>query len=377
MLFAKIPVVVPVAFARVHAIAPDAIQVSITLAASMAVFMGILRIAESAGIMPILARPLMPILCKLFPNQPQAIDTIALNVSANLLGMGNAATPFGLRAMSILEATNPNKGVASNAQIMFLALNTAGLTLLPTKVIALRASLGSTDPTAIIGPTLASSLCAALAGLLTAWLLNGCPKGEQSTGIRWIIPLLLIAVLAALLIRSGASLGVWILPGMIASILTWGYMRGVRLYESFVQGAKDGLKLTWKISPYLITILVAVGMTRSSGALDAVLTPLGQWLSPLGLPPQAFLMAVLRTLSGSGAFGLLASNLAQADSGPDTPLGILLSTIYGSTETTFYVIAVYFGSVGTRNLRHAIAVGVIADLAGLMAATLICNGVFG
>lgn len=357
--------------------AQDAIQLALTLAASMAVFMGVLRVAELAGIMPILSRPLMPLLRRLFPHEGKALDTIALNVSANLLGMGNAATPFGLKAMVELEKSNPHKGLASDAQIMFLALNTAGITLLPAKVIALRASLGSVDPAAIIGPTLAASLCAAIAGLLTAWALSDRSKPMPHRGFLWISPLIILALLAFAMIKAGTAIGPFLIPIMIAGFLLWGYFRSVNIYEAFIEGAKNGLAVTWRITPYLIAIMVAVGMARSSGALEALLYPLGQILGPLGLPPQALIMAVVRTLSGSGAFGLLATDLAQASSGPDTPLGILLSTLYGSTETTFYVIAVYFGAIGTQSLRYAITVGLVADLAGLIAATLICATMFG
>jgi len=357
--------------------AQDALQLALTLAASMAVFMGILRIAELAELMPLLARPLMPLLRKLFPHNEPALDAIALNVSANLLGMGNAATPFGLKAMSKLEDANPIKGIASDAQIMFLALNTAGITLLPAKVIALRASLGSVAPAAIVGPTLVASLCAALAGLYAAWLMGDKTDKSSTPDLLWIVPILFIATLAGLMVLFGAIIGPWLLPGMIAGFLCWGFVRGVRVYEGFVEGAMDGLLVTWRIAPYLIAILVAVGMARGSGALDMIVAPVGSFLAPVGLPPQALLMAIVRTLSGSGAFGLLASTLAQVNTGPDTPLGILLSTIYGSTETTFYVIAVYFGAVGTTSLRHAVTVGLIADCAGLIAATLICTVMFG
>jgi spore maturation protein SpmA/spore maturation protein SpmB len=364
--------------------AQDAIQLALSLAASLAVFMGILRIAEQSGLLPLLARPLMPLLACLFPHDPDCRDAIALNVSANLLGMGNAATPFGLKAMALLETSNPHKGIASNAQIMFLALNTAGITLLPAKVIALRASLGSADPASIVGPTLAASLCAATAGIGAAWLLGALsrpPREDIAGGATpkgfWLLtlltPLLFIALLALVMISMGAMIGPWLLPLMIVAILAWGYGKKVDLYDGFVAGAKDGLLIAWTICPYLIAILVAVGMAGTSGALELVMAPLGHLLSPWGLPPQALIMAILRTLSGSGSFGLLASTLSQTETGPDTYLGMLLSTLYGSTETTFYVIAIYFGSVGTHKLRHAIAVGLIADMAGLIAATVICS----
>ena len=358
--------------ATIHS-AQDAIQLALTLAATMGVFMGVLRVAEQAGLMPLLAKPLMPLLRVLLPGQAQALDVVAMNVSANLLGMGNAATPFGLKAMEKLETTNPQPGTASDAQIMFLALNTAGITLLPAKVIALRASLGSADPAAVVGPTLAASLAAAIAGIAAAWLLGQRPRPSMTQSLLWLLPLAFIALLAFLMITWGGVLGPVLVPGMIAGLLLWGFVRGVPVYASFIDGVRDGLKIAWKIAPYLLTILVAVGMARNSGALETLLAPVGNLLSPLGLPPQALLMAAVRTLSGSGAFGLLASDLSQAASGPDTPLGLLLSTLYGSTETTFYVIAVYFGAVGTKHLRHAIAVGLIADVAGLIAATIICH----
>ena len=358
--------------------AQDSITLLLTLAATMAVFMGVLRIAETAGIMPMLARPLMPLLRKLFPRDPGAWDAIGLNVGANLLGMGNAATPFGIKAMNRLEESNPRKGIASDAQITFLALNTAGITLLPAKVIALRASLGSADPAAIVGPTLAASLCALLAGLAAAHILG--QKNDKPTataGIAWMLPILVVALLAAVMVTMGPKIGPWLLPVLIAGLVLWGFVRRVPVYQGFVDGAKDGLLVTGRIAPYLLTILVAIGMARGSGALDMMTAPVGRLLEPLGLPPQALILAIVRTLSGSGAFGLLASSLGQTDSGPDSPLGILLSTIYGSTETTFYVVAVYFGAVGTHSLRHAIAVGLIADCAGLMAATLICKLAYG
>jgi len=357
--------------------AQEAVQLALTLAASMAVFMGILRIAQSAGLMPVLARPLMPLLKVLFPRDQHALDAIALNVSANLLGMGNAATPFGLKAMAELEQANSRKGIASDAQITFLALNTAGITLLPAKVIALRASLGSADPAAVVGPTLFASFCAAAAGLAAAWILSENKRSFRPSGWMWTTPVAAIAVLAVVMVAFGTKAGPWLMPSLIAGVVVWGHVRKVRVYEDFVDGVKEGLHVTWNIAPYLIAVLVVVGMAQASGALDMILLPLGQILSPLGLPPQALVMAVIRTLSGSGAFGLLASTLAQPGSGPDSPLGLLLSTLYGSTETTFYVIAVYFGSVGTVSLRHAVAVGLIADGAGLIAATLICKVVSG
>jgi spore maturation protein SpmA/spore maturation protein SpmB len=354
----------------------DAIQLGLTLAGMMALFLGLMRVIEDARLLPHLARPLVPLLGWLFPSfkrKDPAVQAMALNLSANLLGMGNAATPFGVRAMELLQNANSSQTSASNAQIMFLALNTAGITLFPAKVIALRASLGSAAPAIIMGPTLASSLCAALAGITAARLLGGRGGGDEPRPLATaLLPLAGIGLLAIAMMVWGSQIGTWMLPMLIAVFLILGLIRGVPVYESFVEGARDGLMVTWRILPYILAIVVAVGLARASGALDQLLLPLGHVLAPLGVPPEALLMAVTRTLSGSGSFGLLASYLGQAGSGPDTPLGVLLSTIYGSTETTFYVIAVNFGAVGIRDLRHAVAVGLIADAAGLMAATLVC-----
>lgn len=353
----------------------DAIQLGLTLAGMMAVFMGLLRVIEEARLLPLLASPLTPLLRWLFPSlrhDDPALQAMALNMSANLLGMGNAATPFGVRAMERLQETNPSKTAASNPQIMFLALNTAGITLFPAKVIALRASLGSADPAIIMGPTLLSSLCAALAGVAAARFMDRGAIKDGPCPLDAFLPMIGIAGLAGAMMLWGSLIGPWILPSMIALFLMLGLLKGVPVYEYFVEGAREGLAMTWRILPYILTIMVGVGLARASGVLDQMLVPAARMLSPLGVAPEALLLAVTRTLSGSGSFGLLASYLGQSATGPDTPLGILLSTIYGSTETTFYVIAVYFGAVGIRGLRHAVAVGLIADAAGLAAATLIC-----
>lgn len=366
--------------ADVATIGSDAIHLGLSLAGMMAIFMGLLRVVENAHVLPLISRPLAPLLRWLFPALRQdhpALEAIALNVSANLLGLGNAATPFGIRAMEQLQETNPHKTVASHAQIMFLALNTAGLTLLPAKVIALRASMGSVDPAIIMGPTLLASLGAALAGITAARLFDrNRPHNTQSLWSAFL-PIFGIAVLAVTMMRWGSVIGPWMLPMMIALFLGLGMIKGVPVYDAFVEGARDGLTLTLRILPYILAIMLAVGLARSSGVLDQILSPVAKLLSPIGVAPEALLMAVTRTLSGSGSFGLLATYLGQSATGPDTPLGILLSTIYGSTETTFYVIAVYFGAVGVRSLRHAVAIGLIADAAGLASATVICHFVTG
>jgi len=367
--------------------AEAALPLALSLVGVMALFLGVMKIAEAAGLLGGLARLLTPPLRRLFPELPAghpALGAMAMNIAANLLGLGNAATPFGIRAMEELESLNRHKGVASNPQVLFLAINTAGLTLLPTKVIALRASLGAADPAAVVAPTLIATLVAALVAVAAARLLQRVtpplPEKDDTTpcpplAMGWNGALALVAALTlvALVLLGGRAVGPWLIPGLIAAMVGAGLARRVPVYEAFVKGAREGFTVAVRIIPYLVAILVAVGMLRSSGALDAALAPLGRLLAPLGVPAEALALAVVRSLSGSGAYGLLAASLQNPATGPDTPTGILLGTIYASTETTFYVLAVYFGAIGTRRIRHALAAGLIADAAGLAAAVVACR----
>jgi spore maturation protein SpmA/spore maturation protein SpmB len=373
--------------AAILAAAEGAVPLAFGLIGIMALFLGLMKVAEAGGLVDGLARVLTPPLRRLFPTLPPghpAIGAMAMNVSANLLGLGNAATPFGIRAMEELQSLNSRKTIASNAQVMFLALNTAGITLLPTKVIALRASLGAADPAAITAPTLLATLAATAAAIVAARTLERLspappmttpPDAVALAPSRWT-GLGTIAVLMAVtvaLLSAGRAIGPWLVPSLVTFMLVYGWLRRIRVYEVFVEGAREGFTIAIHIIPYLVAIVVAIAMLRQSGALDFVLAPLGRWVEPLGVPPQAVALAVVRTLSGSGAYGMLASLLHDPATGPDTPAGILLSTIYATTETTFYVIAVYFGAVGIRRVRHAVAAGLIADAVGLMAAVVACR----
>ncbi|MDA8229898.1 MAG: spore maturation protein [Magnetospirillum sp.] len=378
--------------------AEGAVPLALGLVGVMALFLGVMKVAEAAGLLKALARMLAPPLKRLFPEIPDghpALGAMSMNIAANLLGLGNAATPFGIRAMEELEGVNPRKGVASNAQVVFLAINTAGVTLLPTKVIALRAALGAADPAAVVVPTLIATVTAAIVAVAAARGLQALapaplagPGTEHAreipssrpppVGLGTSLAVLAFPVaLVGVAFHGGRSAGNWLIPGMIATLLLVGWLRGVRIYEAFVEGAREGFDIAVRIVPYLVAILVAVGMLRASGAMDILLGPPGRWLAPLGVPPEALMMAVVRSLSGSGAYGLLASALQNPATGPDSPTGILLGTIYGSTETTFYVLAVYFGAVGIRRARHALAVGLIADAAGLAAAVVACRLLYG
>lgn len=378
------------------AAAEGAVPLALGLVGVMALFLGLMKVAEAGGLLAATARLLAPLLHRLFPEVPAghpAMGAMVMNVAANVLGLGNAATPFGIRAMEHLETLNPHHGTASNAQVLFLAINTAGVTILPTSVIALRASAGAADPAAVVAPTLAATLVSAVVAVIAARGLQHLfpvprdarpearppepPKAPDAVAPSpaWAAMAALAALLAfiPLMAAYGRAAGPWIVPGLVVGLLGFGVARRVRVYEVFVEGAKEGFAVAVRIIPYLVAILVAVGMLRASGALDLALGPLGALTAPLGVPAEALTMAVMRTLSGSGSFGLLASYMQDPTIGPDGYPGVLLGTVYASSETTFYVLAVYFGAVGIRRVRHALAAGLIADAAGLVAAVTACG----
>lgn len=376
--------------------AEGAVPLALGLVGVMALFLGLMKVAEAAGLLNGTARLLAPLMRRLFPEVPAhhpAMGAMIMNVAANVLGLGNAATPFGIRAMEQLETLNRHKGTASDPQVLFLAINTASITILPTSVIALRSAAGSADPTAVVAPTLFATLVSMGVAVAAARLLGRLSKAPPGDGEAALLPvdpeavrpaplwasLLAVAAVAALvplMIFHGRAVGHWLVPGLVVGLLGLGMVRGVRVYEVFVEGAREGFSVAVRIIPYLVAILVAVGMLRASGAMDLALKPLAALLEPLGVPAEALAMAFMRSLSGSGAYGLLASYLQDPAIGPDGFIGVLLGTIYGSTETTFYVIAVYFGAVGIRRIRHALAAGLIADAAGLLAAVAVCRVMF-
>jgi spore maturation protein SpmA len=383
----------------------SSVELAIGLVGVMAFFLGLMKVAEAGGLLQIIARLLRPLMVRLFPDVPEdhpAMGAMIMNMSANALGLGNAATPFGIRAMQELDKLNPVKGTASNAMVLFLAINTSSVTLLPTGVIALRASAGSADPAGIISTTLFATLCSTAAAIMaakfyqrffkvdasqttpntdseTANLLTQEPQQDlpaaPSTAYpAWVSYLTLLCIIAfvPLAIVYGRSIGSWIIPLFVVSLLSFGASRGVRVYEVFVEGAKDGFNVAIKIIPYLIAILVAIAMFRESGAMQVMIGAVGSVTSLVGFPAEALPMALLRPLSGSGAYGVVAATLQDPAIGPDSYVGYLVSTLQGSTETTFYVLAVYFGSVQVRQIRHALAAGLTADLVGIIAATAAC-----
>ena len=383
--------------------AAGAVELAIGLVGVMTLFLGLMKVAEAGGMLKILARLIRPLMVRLFPDVPAdhpAMGAMILNLSANALGLGNAATPFGIRAMQELDRLNPQPGTATNAMALFLAVNTSSVTLLPTGVIALRAAAGSSDPAAILPTTLLATIGSTATAILAAKLyqrfspaVKAAPTpdenpteqvaAEPATDLDeaagayplWvsILSLAALAALIPLAVRFGGAVSPWILPGLMAGFLVFGAVRRVAVYEVFVEGAKEGFQVALRIIPYLVAILVAVGMLRASGALDLLVGGLSPITGPLGLPAEALPMALMRPLSGSGAYGILAAIINDPAVGPDSYTGLLVSTLQGSTETTFYVMAVYFGAVQVRRLRHAMAAALTADAAGIIFAVIACQ----
>jgi spore maturation protein SpmA len=398
--------------------AGGAVTLAIGLVGMMALFLGLMKVAEAGGLLTIIAKTLRPLMVRAFPEVPAnhpAMGAMILNFSANALGLANAATPFGIRAMQELDKLNPVKGTASNAMVLFLAMNTSALTLLPTGVIALRVSAGSMDPAGILPTTLfatcVSTVCAFVAvkvyqrfsavesdktiAQVPTDLAASNPAGtapapepslpeisvEAASGAYpiWVSAMALatIAALIPLAVVYGAVVSPWIIPGLMVALLGFGAARRVRVYEVFVEGARDGFQVALRIIPYLVAILVAVAMLRASGALDIIVGFLSPFTSTFGLPGDALPMALMRPLSGSGAYGILAATIQDPAIGPDSYTGYLVSTFQGSTETTFYVLAVYYGSVQVRRIRHTLAAALTADVAGIAGAVIACSYLFG
>lgn len=387
-------------------IAQVAVEIALGLIGIMALWLGVMRVAEDAGLIKMIARALNPITRRLFPEVPSdhpAIGAMVMNMSANMLGLGNAATPFGLKAMEELDKLNTNKGTATNSMVTFLAINTAGMTLIPATAIAVRAASGSANPTVIIGTSIFGAFCAVVVGLTAAKLFEKfpIPKG-QFTG--WLKQnrklfyfLFSLAAIGSVIAFTGIGsflgsffgdsfaevfksliqiVSIVAIPLLIFVFIGYGALKKVKVYEQFVEGAKEGFNIAVKIIPYLVAMLVAIGIFRAGGAMDNWLIPLLRYVTdPIGFPAEALPMALMRPLSGSGSLGIMAETMAVH--GPDSFIGILVSTFFGSTETTFYVLAVYFGAVNVKNTRHALPAGLLADVAGILGALFIVKLLFG
>jgi len=358
-------------------------EISLGLTGVMTLWLGLMKVGERGGIIAVFARLVSPFFNRLFPELPKnhpVFGSILMNFSANMLGLDNAATPLGLKAMKEMQELNPDKDSASNAQIMFLVLNTSGLTIIPISIMVFRAQLGAADPSDIFIPILLATFFSTIVGLITVSLYQRInlfdPVILAYLGTLTLLIGALIYYFSTIsqdqisLISSVASNV--ILFSIIVSFIALAVVRKVNVYDAFIEGAKEGFSVAITIIPYLVAILVAIGVFRESGALGLLVDGLGYVFGVMGLNTDfvpALPVAFMKPLSGSGARGMMVE--AMTTYGVDSFVGRLASTIQGSTETTFYILAVYFGSVGIRNSRYALVCGLVADLAGIIAAIFI------
>lgn len=368
--------------------AKTAFEISLGLTGVLSLWLGIMKIGERGGVVATLARWLSPLFVRLFPDIPKGhpvMGTIFMNVSANMLGLDNAATPMGLKAMEQLQELNPKKSTASDPMIMFLVLNTSGLTLIPVSIMVYRAQMGAQEPTDIFIPILLATFFSTLAGVVATSIYQRINLLNRVMILCLGGMCLLVAAIiwgfsqmdkdtASLVSTSVANI---LLFGIIIAFILAGLRHRINVYDAFIEGAKDGFGTAVRIIPYLVAILVGIGVFRASGAMDALIGAIRWGVGLTGVDAEwvgALPTALMKPLSGSGARGMMVD--AMATYGPDSLVGRLSCVFQGSTDTTFYVLAVYFGSVGIRHTRHAVGCGLVADLAGIVAAILITNMFF-
>jgi spore maturation protein SpmA len=408
-------------------------KIALPLVGIMALWLGVMRLAERSGLIQLIARAMRPVMRWLFPDVPvehPAMGSMLMNLAATFLGLANAATPLGIRAMKDLEKLNPNPGTTTNAMCTFLAINTSSIQLLPVTAIAVMAVNGSLQPYAIIGTSILATTCSTIAGITAVKLLEKLPgyrlpktsASAKSASIATedtssevadtttppnVEPLnvygmtvlvvyflffagLLVAISfpellhrsvpAELQQQNGAvrtlnTISLLAVPFLLSIFPLYAALKRVKVYEQFVEGAKEGFQVAVTIIPYLVAILVAVGMFRGAGGITLIKQVLGPALDRVHFPSELLPLCLMRPLSGSGSLGIFTELVKQF--GPDSLIARTAGTIYGSTETTFYVIAVYFGAVAIRRTRHAVPSGLIADFVGIVASVIICKFVFG
>ena len=423
--------------------AKTAVTIALGLIGIMALWLGVMRLAERCGLVQRMARGLRPVMRRLFPDVPPehpAMGSMLMNIAANMLGLGNAATPLGLRAMRDLESLNPRPGVASNAMCTFLAINTSSVQLIPTTAIALLAAAGSARPTAIVGTALLATSCSTIVGLTSVKLFEKMrvfrlpeihPRTDRSAAIgeqeiapaprdgdesqpaaaaaveiavprpAWwgsalvmLLTLFFVVLFVKMVwpglfglaltpeaagqnafVRAVNAISLLAIPFLLSFFPLYAAVRGVKVYEEFVEGAKEGFGVVLKIIPFLVTMLVAINMFRGAGGIDLLTGALAPLLTPLQFPPDLLPLTLMRPLSGGASLAIFTEMIQRL--GPDNIVTLMAATIFGSTETTFYVVAVYFGAVGVKQTRHAIPAGLLADLAGVVAAVIICRAVLG
>lgn len=360
------------------------VEIMVVLFGTLALWLGLLKIAEQAGLVDTLARWLSPLFARLMPEVPRghpALGLITMNYAANGLGLDNAATPVGLRAMRELQMLNPRPDTATNAQILFLVLNTSSLTILPVTIFMYRMQQGAPDPALVFLPILLATSASTLAGLLAVAWVQKLPMRDPVVML-WLgaTALVISGILAVAASVSAATLthlstltGNLVILAFITLFLIVGALRKVPVYESFIEGAKDGFNIARDLLPYLVAMLCAIGFLRASGALDFLLAGIRMLFEWLGTDTRfidALPTALVKPFSGSAARGLMIETMQHY--GVDSFAGLMAATIQGSTETTFYVLAVYFGSVGISRARHAVGCALVADLAGIVTAIAVC-----
>ena len=407
--------------------AKTAVTIALGLIGVMALWLGVMRLAERAGLVQRLARALRPVMRRLFPGVPNdhaAMGSMLMNMAANMLGLGNAATPLGLRAMRDLEKLNPHPGAATNAMCTFLAINTSSVQLISTTAIAILVAAGSRNPTAIVGTALLATVCAATVAITAVKLLERLPffavmpnkamvqlepavKSEALPTVtelaadepmrrlpswgKLVLGLLLMFFVVlfvrlvfpsffglpieagsqSIFIRSVSALSLLAIPFLLAFFTLYAGLCGLKVYDKFVEGAKEGFGVILKIIPFLVTMLVAINMFKGAGGIDLLARSLSPILGPLHFPTDLLPIALMRPLSGGATLALFTDVVHRL--GPDNIVSLVAATIYGSTETTFYVAAVYFGSVGVKQTWHAIPAGLLADFTGVVASVIICR----
>lgn len=361
-----------------------AFEISLGLTGVLSLWLGIMKIGERGGVVNALAKVLSPVFTKLFPDIPKGhpvTGSIFMNIAANMLGLDNAATPLGLKAMEQLQQLNPKKDTATNPMIMFLVLNTSGLTIIPISIMVYRAQLGAAQPTDVFIPILLATFFSTLAGIVATSLYQRINLINRTM----LLTLGGMCVAVAAIIWGfgqldketmntvSTSVANILLMCIIVGFILSGVRKRVNVYDSFIEGAKEGFQTAVRIIPYLVAILVAIGVFRASGAMDAIIDGVKWIVSVCGGNTDfvgALPTALMKPLSGSGARGMMVD--AMTTYGADSFVGRLSCIFQGSTDTTFYILAVYFGSVGVRYTRHAVACGLLADLAGVIAAIAIC-----
>lgn len=381
--------VFPAIMDSTFASAKTAFEISLGLTGVLSLWLGVMKIGERGGLVALLARGLSPVFTKLFPEIPKGhpvVGNIFMNLAANMLGLDNAATPLGLKAMEGLQELNPKQDTASNAMIMFLVLNTSGLTVIPVSILVYRAQMGAAQPTDVFIPILLATFFSTLAGIIATSLyqrinllnrvllltLGGVSLAVA--GIMWGFSQLSREDMATV----ASTVANVVLFTIVVGFILAGVRKKVNVYDAFIEGAKDGFSTAVRIIPYLVAILVGIGVFRASGAMDWLVDGIAWLVGLTGADAEwvgALPTALMKPLSGSGARGMMVD--AMATYGADSFVGRLSCIFQGATDTTFYILAVYFGSVGVRYTRHAVACGLLADLAGVVAAVAICYFFFG